>query len=89
MERAISWDFFIMNCTVPLIWKCLSFTLELQRETSGSEKHSFVRVPVLATVLAGCMLTTTGRSAAQILHPRLLVAIHWQIRIWAFQIVLG
>lgn len=77
MERAISQDIFIMNCTVPLIWKwfCV-FYFGTPKGTSGSEKHSFVRVPVLATVLAGRMLTTTWRSAAQILHPRLLIAIH-------------
>lgn len=66
--------YFKLHCSL-IFGKCVSFILELQRETSGSEKHSFVRIPVLATVLAWCTLPSTWRPTAQILHPRLLITV--------------
>lgn len=77
----------------PYFWKvflCVSFTWELHGGgSSGSEKHGFVGIPVLATVLTRHTLPTTRGAAAQILHPRLLVTVGGQVWVWTFQIVLG
>ena len=93
MTRTISWAVFIWDCTVPLFLEsvpCVSFTWELHGGgSSGSEKHGFVGIPVLATVLTRHTLPTAGGAAAQILHPRLLVTVGGQVWVWTFQIVLS
>lgn len=83
---------FCFQLHYPLIFlESVSYVLylELQKETSSSEKNGFIRISVLAAVLTGRTFPTARGPTAQILHTRLLITVAWQIWIWALQIVLG